>query len=119
MAKIICGNQGKRKKSLTRDTSSALEHTCNELVKLSEFLPSLGHRYVLLGQFSTDDLEEIFSELRQGSGGTYFITVQNVVQKLQIQKTQLLLHLVVDTLDSVDIHTCSNAIFFYRKITIV
>ena len=111
MAKNMYGKQGKRRKTLTRDTSLALEHTCNGLIELSEFLLGLGHRYVLLGQFSTDDLEEKFGELRQGSGGTYFITIQNVIQKLQIQKTRLLLHLGVDVLDNDDVHACSKCDF--------
>ena len=106
----MCGKQRRRSKTLTRDTSLALEHTCNGLVKLSEFLLGLGHRYVLPGQFSMDDLEEKFGELRQGSVGKYFITVQNVIQKLQIQKMRLFLHLGVDVLDQDVIHACSTVL---------
>ena len=51
---------------------------------------------MLLGDFTTDDLENKFGSLRQSSGGTYFITVQNVLEKLHIEKTRLLLHLNVD-----------------------
>ena len=55
----------------------------------------MDHEYVLLGDFTTDDLGNKFGSLRQGSGGTYFITVQNVLEKLHIEKTRLL-HLTVD-----------------------
>ena len=59
-------------------------HTClyvanclvNGLVELSEYLFRKElFEYVILGSFSTDPLEKEFSKLRQGSGGTYFITV--------------------------------------------
>ena len=33
-----------------------------------------GNEYVILGWFSTDPLEKAFGKLREGSGGTYFIT---------------------------------------------
>ena len=49
----------------------------------------------LLGDFTTDDLGNKFGSLRQGSGGTNFITVQNILEKLHIEKTRLL-HLNVD-----------------------
>ena len=76
MAEKMRGKQGSRIKSLTRDNSSALEHTCNGLIELSENLLLRGQQYVLLGEFTTDYLEATFGELRQGSGGTYFITEQ-------------------------------------------
>ena len=95
MTEKIRGKRGSRIKSLTRDTSLALEHTCNGLKEslLSESLLLSGQQYVLLGEFTTDYLEATFGELRQGSGGTYFITVQNALEKLQIRKTQLLVQI--------------------------
>ena len=76
MAGKMRGKQGSRIKSLTRDNSLALEHTWNGLIELSENLLLRGQQYVLLGEFTTDYLKATFGELRQGSGGTYFITVQ-------------------------------------------
>ena len=38
----------------------------------------------------------MFSKLRQGSGGTYFISVQQILQKVTIRKTKLCLDLGVD-----------------------
>jgi hypothetical protein len=63
----------------------------------------------MLGEFSTDYIEKEFSKFRQGSGGTYFITVQNVVEKLNIEKAKLLLQLKVDISDYTDNeHSCQK-----------
>ena len=89
---------GKRIKSLTKDTLSCLSQTCNGLVELSEYLlQEESFEYVMLGTFSTDPLEKEFSKLRQGSGGTYFITVQQILEKVNISKVKLLLKLNSDT----------------------
>ena len=57
-------------RSLTKDTSTALEHPCKGLVELVKYLLAKSHLYVLLGKFKTDPLERAFLTLRQGSGGT-------------------------------------------------
>ena len=84
--------------------------TCNGLVNLSkDLLNKDGVDYVLLGKFSTDPLEKMFSKLRQGSGGTYFINVQQVVEKYNILKTKLVLQLNIDvreTSSRASGHTC-------------
>ena len=90
MALQMAGKQGKRQKQLTRDTANAIYHTCNGLVDLCRQLLSTSHQYVLLGQFSSDPLEKEFSKLRQGSGGTYFINVQQVVEKSNMNRVKLI-----------------------------
>ena len=87
---------GKRMKTLTKDTATALHHTLMGLSDLTKDLLSTSHRYVMLGHQSTDPLEKEFGKLRQGSGGTYFINVQQVLEKLDIKKARLLLRLNVD-----------------------
>ena len=82
-----------RIKQLTRDTALAIHQTCYGLVDLAQDLLASTHRYVALGKFTTDPLEKAFGKLRQGSGGTYFISVQQVLEKLNIQKAKLLLTL--------------------------
>ena len=57
-----------------------------------QHLLATSHKYVLLGQFSTDLLEKEFGKLHQGSGGTYFINVQQCTEKLHIKQTSLLLN---------------------------
>ena len=73
-----------------------MEHTCNGLVELCKFLLTSGFDYVMLGEFNTDYLENEFGKLRQCSGGAYFITVQNIIEKFHIEKTKLLLQLKID-----------------------
>nr|XP_047135436.1 uncharacterized protein LOC124812623 [Hydra vulgaris] len=93
MALKMAGKQGKRKKQLTCDTAQPIYHTCNGVVELCRSLLNSSHQYVILSEFSTDPLEKEFSKLRQGSGGTYFITVQQVIEKLNISRAKLLLSL--------------------------
>ena len=113
MAESMAGRQGKRVKQLTRDTAKSLAHTCRGLVDLCRHLLNNGFDYVLLGKFTTDYLEKEFSKLRQGSGGTYFISVQGVLEKVGIMKTKLLLKLGtdVDNLGVESGHSCSKCGF--------
>ena len=77
----------KRIKCLTTDTSNALHQTCHGLVELAKFLLSNdSHSYVLLGKFTTVPIEQAFGKLREGSGGTYFINTQQVIEKWNISK---------------------------------
>lgn len=102
--------KGKREKCLTRDTSNGLYHTLNGLVELCKHQLKTTHNFVLLGNYSNDPLEKAFGKLRQGSGGTYFLSVQQVMEKLSINKTKLLLRLNenVHNLDVVNGHQCDN-----------
>ena len=104
---------GKRRKMLTKDTARALAHTCRGFVDLVKHLLATTHEYVLLGIFTTDFLEKMFGKLSQGSGGTYFITVQQVLEKMSIHKAKLLLHLKVDvaSFDTLSGHLCENCKF--------
>ncbi|GFO12733.1 transposable element p transposase [Plakobranchus ocellatus] len=80
--------QGKRIKKLTVDTATAFHHTCLGVVEMTR---SLLHenQFVLLGKFTTDPLEKAFGKLRQGSGGTYFINVQQILEKVNMMKQSL------------------------------
>ncbi|XP_066911172.1 uncharacterized protein [Clytia hemisphaerica] len=105
---------GKRMKTLTKDTSNALHHTLNGLVELTKHLLMSPHqKYVMIGEFCSDPLEKEFGKLRQGSGGTYFITAQQVLEKLDIKKTKLLLKLNVDlsVLRAEPGHCCDKCFF--------
>ena len=90
---------GKRVKSLTLDTSNALYHTCNGLVELCKSLLKTSHSYVLLGNFTSGPIEKAFGKLRQGSGGTYFINVQQVTEKWNINRAKLVLQKNIDISD--------------------
>ncbi|XP_076437845.1 uncharacterized protein LOC143277020 [Babylonia areolata] len=114
MALEMSGKQGKRQKQLTRDTARAVHHTCNGLVSLCrQLLLSPAHDYILFGQFSTDPLEKEFSKLRQGSGGTYFINVQQIIEKTNINRSRLLLSLEAEAALEVEEpgHSCPDCVF--------
>ena len=105
------GKGGKRVRKLTIDTSKALHHTLNGLVELCRQLLATGHKFVMIGEFNNDPIEGNFGQDRQGSGGTYFISAQQVLEKLDIKKTKLLLELnATEILDYVaDVgHHCSK-----------
>ena len=59
---------------------------------------------------SSDPLEKMFGKLRQGSGGTYFVNVQQVLQKVTKRKTKLCLDLGVNIEEMEDIcgHSCEK-----------
>ena len=42
---------------------------------------------MLFGQFITDPLQKVFSKLSLGSDGTYFVNVQQCIEKLLIKQT--------------------------------
>ena len=91
MALRMVGKQGKCQKQLTSDTAKATFHTCNGLVELCKSLLHSSHKYVISGKFTSDPLEKEFGKLRQGSGGTYFTTIQQIMENVNINKTKLLL----------------------------
>ena len=72
-------------------TSSAFHHTCLGLVDLTR-----NHKFVIFSEFSTDALEKSFRKLRQGCGGTYFINVQQIFEKLSIGNGKLALRQDID-----------------------
>ena len=73
----------------------------------------------MLGIFSTDPLEKQFSKLWQESWGTYFITVQQIFEKVSISKAKLLLNLNSDAVNNlVEIepgHHCQKCSFTLTK----
>ena len=72
------------KKQVSQNTATAIHHTCNGIVSLCQHLLATSHKYVLLGQFLTDPLEKEFGKLRQGSGGTNFINVQQCIENQNV-----------------------------------
>lgn len=109
MAKEMSPKGRTRQKSFTADTSKFIHHNCYAFVDLAKYLLSQGNAYVMFGLFSTDYLEKSFGKLRQGSGGTYFITVQNVLEKLNIEKAKLCLQIGYDLREaSLDGHHCEK-----------
>lgn len=74
----------------TPETHMALGHTSHALHEISLYcLQELGFKYVLLGKFQTDSLEERFGKYRQLSGSQYHVSVRQIYEsesKLRLQK---------------------------------
>ena len=109
MAKAMCCS-GRRVKCLTKDTSQGLSHTCRALADITHFLLlEKQMAYIMLGMFTSDPIEKEFGKLRQGSGGTYFITVQQIFEKVGIARAKLLLRLGDVILDGAESsHSCEK-----------
>ena len=114
MALNMASEQGKRVKQLSKDTAVAIHHTCYGMVDLCRHLLATTREYVCLGILTTDFLEKEFCKLRQGSGGTYFISVQQVIEKVRIKQSSLLLSLNVN-IDEFNVesgHECMSCSYF-------
>ena len=107
MADKMKNTGGKRNRQLTKDTAQSLSNLCHSFVELAKYLLDCGNAYVIFGWFTTDPLEKCFSKLRQGSGGTYFITAQSVIQKVRIHHAKLTLRLGIEV-SGEDGHSCGN-----------
>ena len=108
LSKKMHPNTVRREKSLTKDTSRGLP-TCGGLVNLAKhFISKNQLSYVMLGLLTSDPLEKQFGKLWQGYGGTYFITVQQNLEKVWIAK--LLSHFDVN-IDGFSIHRCDKCGF--------
>ena len=105
IAQTMHPNTVKRVNSLTKDNSRGLSHTCRGLFDLAKYLIQKKQlSNVMLGIFTSDPLGKQFDKLRQGCGGTYFITVQQILEKVEIAKKKLLLNLDMN-IDGFSVHS--------------
>ena len=68
----------------------------------------------MFGLFTSDPIEKEFSKLVQGSGGTYFITVQQILEKVVIRNTKLLLQ-IGNEIDSLSCNSYSKCGFLLNE----
>ena len=80
--------RGKRVKGLTQETSNALHQTLVGMVEVIRTLLVTGHKYVLPGKLPSA-VEKEFGIYRQSSGGNYFISAEQVISSLQLQRLRL------------------------------
>ena len=77
-------------RSLTGDTSDALFLTLTGLVHMTRMLLNkLNFEYVLLGKFQSDLIEGAYGGFRQGSGGNYHISYEQIISSLALQRLKL------------------------------
>ena len=80
---------------LSNETMFALQHTLNGLVELSSYLLNEKQfSYILLGKFQTDNLEFRFSQYRQMSGSSFYVSVQQLLESEKKLKLMSVLRLV-------------------------
>ena len=75
---------GNRIKQLSKQTATIVHHICIGIVSLCRHILATGHKYELYWEFTTDALK-YFLKLHQGSSGTYFMNVQECIEKLHIK----------------------------------
>ena len=105
----------KRMFQLTRDTGEALRDTLRGLVHMSKYLmsPASGHfqhKYVLLGFFQQDDLEQHFGHFRRSAGCNYYISVRDVMMTHSIDRARIMLEKKMSCLEHVEpaFHQCEH-----------
>ena len=97
----------KRVMCLTADTSNALVITLEGISELIKLLLSKGFKYVLPGTIQSDRLEGDFGLYRQSSGGSYYISVQQVINSLSLQRLKLFDKLEIDSKSHIKDDCCS------------
>jgi hypothetical protein len=86
-----CKRGPSRNRSLTTDTQAALVQTLKGFLHLiNTLLGTSDWKYILLGQFQSDDLEGEFGVFRQMSGGCYYISVEQVLCSARLRRMKLL-----------------------------
>ena len=74
---------------LTSDSSDALNRTLTRLISLIKLLLNYGFSKVLAGNFQSDRLEGEFRIYRQSSDGCYYISLQQIINSVQLQGIKL------------------------------
>ena len=82
---------------LTTDTSNALHLTLNGLISLIKLLLRNRFSYVLPGNFQSDRLEGEFGIYRQSAGGCYYISLQQIMNSLSLQRLKLFSKLDIES----------------------
>ena len=102
--------RGFRYKGLTLETSSALHQTLSGLVEVVRVLLSTGHSYVLLGKIQSDPIEKEFGVYRQSHGGNYFVSAEQIISGLQLQRLRLFskLGVEIEDVDRTDTDCCDG-----------
>ena len=89
----------RRHQQLTSDTGLAANHTLNGLAQMSKYVLNLPpthhmhHQYVRLGFFQQDDLEHHFGHFRRSAGCNYYISVRDIMNTHNIDRTKLMLEM--------------------------
>lgn len=106
-----CNKGLSRNRTLTTDTRAALVQTLKGFLHLINMLLVSGQwKYILLGDFQSDDLEGEFGVFRQMSGGCYYISVEQVLCSARLRRMKFLADIEYSDLIPLDHQSscCSN-----------
>lgn len=90
LAQYMCPAYPERPKALTRDSANALYSTCHGLIELCRHLFTSNVKFVLLGQFNTERIEQQFGKSRQACNGTYLMSVRSLLEKHKLENLRIL-----------------------------
>ena len=100
------GKRGARVRGLTSDTANAFHQTLHAIVYIIKELLDQGYKYVLSGKIQSDRLEAEFGIYRGSSGGDYFITCEQVISSLSMQRLKLYNTLEIQKSNDIDRPCC-------------
>ena len=97
-------------KQVLKDTAAAILQTSYSLVDFRRHLIAFSHKYVSMGQFTSDHTKKEHSKLRQSCGGAYFITVQQSIEKIKVKQASMLLRngINIESLPGNSDHHCKS-----------
>ena len=81
--------QGHKVRCLTNTTANALHVTLTGIVEVTRNFLKSGYDYVLPGKIQSDRIEAEFGIYRGSSGGNYFLSTEQVVSSLSMQRLKL------------------------------
>ena len=100
------GKRGARVRGMTSNTANAFHQTLHGMVDIIKKLLDLGFDYVLPGKIMSDRLEGEFGIYRCSAGGDYFITCDQVVNSLSMQRLKLYNKLDIQQSNEVERSCC-------------
>ena len=74
---------------LKGETSNTLHITLKGMISVCKALLEFGFKYVLPGTIQSDRIEKEFSTYRQSSGGNYLISVEEILNTLNLERLKL------------------------------
>ena len=100
------GKRGARVRGMTSNTANAFHQTLHGMVDIIKKRLDLGFDYVLPGKIMSDRLEGEFGIYRCSAGGDYFITCDQVVNILSMQRLKLYNKLEIQQSNEVERSCC-------------
>ena len=92
-----------RKHKFTADTAKAIQLTYQVPISFSNDLLHVDapykHRYVAFGFFQQDDIEHHFAHFRMSAGHIFYITVEDVINTHNIDRTKLMIEAEEDPIN--------------------